>query len=344
MADFIEAYPEAKGRSLRPLAAPEFTTVWHRSAHEARRSLGRVHALGVWAVENVTVVGRASHLFIDGERFAGPSVVPRYVENLVASGVVRPRDGLELPERAVDEPAVLFMGWGPDVYGHALIEMAPKIRIAAKALAESPERLAFVVPSSASGWFRQVLALAGARRFIEYDSTRERPLLRRAWVATMPRDLALHPACQGLFAAMRPPVPEWTGEALFVTRRAAKRVTRPINLLNAAQIEALAERAGFRVVSPELATVAEQARMFANARLVVGEYGSALNNAVFCRRDAVVGAIGARSELLSAISAECGLRLSYFDPDNNPEDPAGYTVDPSRFARWLEALMEAAGR
>jgi capsular polysaccharide biosynthesis protein len=337
---FEEAFPAAEGRPLRPLVAPEFTTSWWRQAHRKGLTLGPVHALGAWAARDVTVAGLQNHLFVAGAHFAHDSVVPPYVAQLIAQGAVTPGDDLNLDEQVIEEPAVVFMGWGQEIYGHALVEMAPKIKIAARALKRAPEELRFVLPNQAPDWFRELMALAGARSFIAYDQAKTRLLLRRAWVVTLPVAEALHPACKQLFAEMRPPASQGAAEAIFITRRHAG-ITRPITLLNAEGIERRAEQAGLRVVSPEHMSMAEQARLFARARVVVGEYGSAMMNAVFCMPGAVVGAIGDRSQMLSAISAACELRQSFLDPLNDPHDADGYSVDPDAFSQWLDALLGA---
>jgi capsular polysaccharide biosynthesis protein len=88
-------------------------------------------------------------------------------------------------------------------------------------------------------------------------------------------------------------------------------------------------------------SIAEQAQLFANATLIVGEYGSALMNAVFCNPGAIIGAIGVRSRTLGVISALRELRLSYFDPTGDAESPDGYDLDAAAFQRWISLLQEA---
>lgn len=338
---FIELAPPAEALPLRPLVAPGFTSAPVGRSHARGKTFGRVHALGTWLAEDLTVAGPHHLLFARDAWLADPTVVPNYVAKLVASGAVNPRVGLDLPQRVVDEPAAVVVGWGQDVYGHALVEAAPRVALAALALAQSAGELRFLLPATAPPWLRDVLGLAGARRFVEHDPTRERILLRQARVPSLVVAGGLHPAAAALFAGMRPPGAAGVAGNVYVTRRQAA-TTRRVDLSNAEAIERLAERAGLRIVSPERLPIAEQARLFAGARLVVGEYGSALMNAVFCRPGAIVGAIGCRSQLLSAIGALGGLRQSFLDPDGDPEAAVGYRVDPDAFARWLDALLTAA--
>lgn len=181
------------------------------------------------------------------------------------------------------------------------------------------------------------MRLMGARRFIRYRAASERPRLASGFVATMPLAWAIHPACAEIFAAVRERCrdDETPRRRLFVTRRGAA-VTWPRVFLEAEAAEQAALDAGFEVVEPSALTIPEQVGLFAGARVVVGEFGSALHNAVFCRPGAVVGAIGARNQVQSAISALCELRQSYLEPEG---DPNGFRLDPSRFRAWLDELV-----
>lgn len=348
--DFLELFPPAEATPLRPLIAPGFTSAPVSRSHARGQNFGRVHALGVWAVRDLTVAGPHAFLFAEGRRVTATSFSPRYVEKLVAGGSVDPGVGLDLPQRVIEEPVIVVIGWGQDVYGHGLIEAMPRAKLASRALGPAACDARILIPASAKPWFRDLLAMAGARRFVEYDPARERVLLEQAFVPTLVVDGGLHPAARDLFAEMRPEPAGGGPEVVYVTRRNAV-VTRRIDLRNADAVERVAERAGLRIVSPEGLSIPAQARLFASARLVVGEYGSALMNAVFCHPGAVVGAIGARSQLLSVICALGGVRQSFLDPSGDPEHPDGYAVDTDTFASWLDELLlavdgrpEAAGR
>lgn len=339
---FIEAFPAADGDPLSPLVAAELSSSRLHAFHQERRVFGRVHALGVWEINDLKITGFPSHLYVGRQRFADPSVEPKYVGELIDRGVINPLEMIDLPDRVIDEPVVAFVGWGREVYGHVLIDIAPRIAIAEKALGRPRDQLHFLMPSDAPAWFRDVITLTGAKTFIEYDPRACNPVLRQAYVATLPSNTSLHPACRHIFDEMRPRVADGLRDMIYITRRNAE-VSRKISMRNVAEIEAIAEGAGLRVVAPEQLPVIEQAKLFAGARLVVGEYGSALMSAVFSRPGAVIGAIGSRSKLLSAISALNDLRLGILTPDGDVNDPNGYDVDPESFSRWLNALIEASG-
>lgn len=68
-------------------------------------------------------------------------------------------------------------------------------------------------------------------------------------------------------------------ERIFVKRRAGTIRT----IANSEEIEAIAERHGFRVVDPGAYTLAEQVRIFAGATEIIGTHGAGLTNILFCR-------------------------------------------------------------
>lgn len=336
---FIELFPPG-GVTLEPLVAPEFTAHPFRDTHARGEGFGVVHALGVYDLDEVTVTGYG-HLFRRTCRLAGRVLVPRYIERRIAAGEIVPEATLHLPAREIKEPAVAFMGYGQRIYGHALIELAPKIVLALRALGPG---LPFVLPSDAPAWFRRLIAFAGAERFIEYEPARENLLLRRAFIPTMPSGTASHPAIGPIFAELAERAPTTLSsdgrgghDWLFVSRREAE-VTSQRQLRNRAEVEALAEQRGFTIVRPEALTPPEQATLFRRASIIVGEAGSALHNAVYCRPGTIIGAIGIINPAQSAIAGACGLRQSYLDPEGDLFAPDGYSVDPDRLDRWLGAL------
>lgn len=76
-------------------------------------------------------------------------------------------------------------------------------------------------------------------------------------------------------------------------------VSRPPDLQrscrNGPEVEAVFRDAGFEVVRPELLTIADQARLFAEARVVAGYGGSGLFGSIFARRPGVRIVIGSET-------------------------------------------------
>lgn len=96
------------------------------------------------------------------------------------------------------------------------------------------------------------------------------------------------PFCRRVFSAMSRPRPETkdrsTAPAIYVWR--ADTENRP--LLNETDLVELLLARGIEPVIASALTIEEKARLFGNARLVIGAHGAGLGNIVFCQPGAVV--------------------------------------------------------
>jgi capsular polysaccharide biosynthesis protein len=89
------------------------------------------------------------------------------------------------------------------------------------------------------------------------------------------------------------------GRRLFASRGASER-RRPVNR---AQIEAAFAAAGFEIIDPGELSYRDQARLFHEADVVVGEHGANLSNCGFCRpRTLVVEMFNPQSHDLCYVS------------------------------------------
>jgi capsular polysaccharide biosynthesis protein len=90
---------------------------------------------------------------------------------------------------------------------------------------------------------------------------------------------------------------------------------------------------------------AEQVRVFDVARLVVGEYGSGLLNALFCRPGAAVLALNRVDGYLARIARSLDLDLGYLAPEGGAfVTDAELMRKPRKLAFAPEALRDAIGR
>ena len=69
---------------------------------------------------------------------------------------------------------------------------------------------------------------------------------------------------------------------IYIQRLSGRKIS------NEAEIISFLDTLNFQVINPEKLSVAEQARIFSNARMVAGAHGAGLTNIVFCRPGAVV--------------------------------------------------------
>lgn len=233
-------------------------------------------------------------------------------------------------------------------YGHWLIESLPKIGILADHF--DLARLTFIITR------HRVTRKAYPMRKIYYDtlagfgiapeqiveSDREAisvprllyplPMTQHPWVKA-PRAIAILEALRDRLApAAHGP------RRLYVSRaHAPKR-----HLVNEAEIVAILKDHDVTVVYPERLSFVEQVRLFANAELVMGNYGANLTNAVFAPRGVTLFAItapGMSDDFFWDLANLKGGR--YFSLHGEPAGAdagmnANFRIDPAQFLQILE--------
>lgn len=109
-------------------------------------------------------------------------------------------------------------------------------------------------------------------------------------------------------------------DRLFLSRRAVGGGHRIRNL---DAVESLMDSLGFTRISPETLPFGQQVTALRAARIVVGEYGSAMHNAVFCRPGTTVVCLNWINGYQSQIATLTGLTQGYILPaDGLPRDTA----------------------
>jgi hypothetical protein len=134
---FLEYAPEAPAPSTPMLLAAEDRFVGEkiRSLHSPDLRHGNVHALGRFVVEDLTVAGDGL-LIHAGALLEHHSLLPDYVRRVVSDSDVASE--LSKPVRVIEGPLVVFMGHGPYVYGHVLLEMLPRVQLLCAATGRRP--------------------------------------------------------------------------------------------------------------------------------------------------------------------------------------------------------------
>ena len=198
---------------------------------------------------------------------------------------------LRLPprERLAGTTAVLSAPGG-NTYFHWLFDILPRLELLRLAGHDVALVDRFAVNSTRHGFQRETLARLGIaeHRVLSSDVVKhvecERMLLPSFPGASdyMPRWV-----CEWLVARfLQAPEPHDspTPELVYLSRQnGGKR-----RIHDAGRVEAMLARHGFEAVYPERHTVAEQARIFSGARVVLGLHGSGLANLVFCRPGAAL--------------------------------------------------------
>ncbi len=279
---------------------------------------GQTHlgAVGCYTIEDATLAPTGIAMK-DGVAFSSAAFLhpPHHVATVAGRMLAA-----DLPVRHVRGPLAVLYGPGHETYGHWLVDFLPRLWVLAQA-GHDILTLRYAIPPDLKPFAARLLARAGIResQLVPY----------RYWRETMRTDLLLMPTGLRTHNRMSPLLAQatafWTtglrraaaglagiGRRIFVSRA---RAPSPRTLTNRAAIEAIAVARGFSVFHPETMDLAAQVAAFAGARIIAGEYGSALHGSVYAGAGAVT--IGLRGNLphpsfvQSGVAGALGQRAAY---------------------------------
>jgi hypothetical protein len=248
-------------------------------------------------------------------------------------------------------PGVLMSSPGHLIYGHWILDYAPRLLLAM--LGERGERPVFYfhqIPAwatpflAAFGVTDEMVRLLPRRPFIHFpfvtmpSGARDTYRLGRRLHATAWSMLKRFMERQPIGGRDRARLP--TAARIFVTRHGW---TSNRAVANIDRLEELAAARGYVAVEPSTFAVPAQARIFRQARIVIGEDGSALHNIVFAEPGCVLGVINTSSRpnlWHLGICEVLGHRLSYLTA--SPGADGREIADEAAFAALIDRLEAIA--
>ena len=269
IAQYCEVTAEAP-RVPRPLAFA--CGAYSPQVEEQFTIRGRALSLGVYSAKRLMVVGSCG-LQLDGQRLA-----------CQPAGIFTAK----LPPYRVPDHVLHVSGtcvlFGPVYWnwGHWLIDHLPKLYLLQTA-GWDLSRLSYLLPMDTPYWVDRLLLMIGIRadQLVRYtDAVMADELL----IPTKIRHLhvfspILADVQKFLLDQLTPSLDQSLKyDRLYLTRRVGK-IKREMRMES--EIEAIARKAGFRVVQPEKLPLEHQLAMFRHARVIGGEYGSALHGSLF---------------------------------------------------------------
>lgn len=293
-------------------------------------------------VSGSSLVGNRSSLF----RLA--PVTPLYVDEALA------RDGLRNDppvgnrrlvrrrKRKLEGLSVLLTHWNSGVYGHWLVENMPKLLLLRQMMPQLPA-FRIVFPHWTPEWVTRWISFVVPEATLEIYNDRNEYLQCEvlALPVFMHPEHYFHPDLVKLLNDISPP-PRTTGRKLYVSRLAPSRFRQ---LSNQVEIEAIAIDEGLTIVRPEALSIAEQMELFASAELVVGEFGSAMHNAIFSRQQTKILCLNWINCVQSRIAQLRRHEVGYLLPSDGAAvkyvegaASATYHIDPTSFRTCLSAL------
>jgi capsular polysaccharide biosynthesis protein len=134
-----------------------------------------------------------------------------------------------------------------------------------------------------------------------------------------------------------------TPERLFLSRAHASSARV---LTNRAQLESIAQQRGYTIVHPEKLSLVEQVSHFAGARIIAGEYGSALHGSVYARAGTVIAALRGTARhpsfIQSGVAQSLLQQIGYVLGETTGDIEQHFTVQPEDVERALDIAALAA--
>ena len=298
---------------------PEVVTAAHDGAH-AIPSAKLIRVDGA-------IYGGMGLLLRDGKILHESGVMPDYFDRMMRlmgmshapvlkwlNGILKP--DLEIIE--IDTPAIIpvHAHWN---FGHFLMEMVPRLLVLdSQCPRDWPILMAKTDPSFVSD---MVLIICPERAIVMFDPETQAiraPYLMGCGDTITPRGYlhGLRPHLETLRDRLNsqasPDGPK--ADRVYFSRSGIRK--RRHYTVNRARIENAAAKAGFLVVRPETLSLPDQVRLTAGARLIAGEYGSAMHNAVFARPGTDIICLNWINAYQSQIASLMGHRIGYIAPDD----------------------------
>jgi hypothetical protein len=353
----LPAHCEIKAPSFAIGSGSQRFVEHHRNNHAALPAPAiyaiddaEIHGLGAVLCDKFLLGGDGwpglSSLTAPAPRFLGQSAA-HYFQN-VASGRRR---------RQIEGSALLLARPGDNIYGHWLLDIFPLVWLT---MVCAGLRVRYILrttpPEYAIAWLQATGA--STADFIFYDPEAEILEVERLLVASnLRRGNFLHPEIKKYrdwfeaVAGLESTELRGGDRKICISRRdwAPPRFREFRQLLNREAVEARCLKHGFEIYQPEKQPLYQQIATFRQARLIVGESGSALHNSMFAGSEAVVGVMVAANRLSLIQGSLCtlfGQKIAYAtgEPLLRPNyfetfaPVAPYVIAPEVIDQFLDRL------
>lgn len=335
-----------------PLLLPEAGFCDPGIAAMHRDSGGSVGALGCWMLPQGTVGGRFL-LGHGGRSVVAPDIAPAYVRAALEADTLPDaahRGGVAL--RRVKGRVAAIGSLGYETFGHWLLDILPRFWVLRRTLGSAADRLRFAVPDDMPGFGHRLLAAMGVGpdRLVAYARGSEALQADTLVVPSMMHeDYRFHPEARGFYESVVDSMPRPRGlpERLLISRQGWQGgpVQAARLLVNGPELAAALAPLGFVTIRPETLPWPEQVALFAGARVVVGEHGSAMKNLVFAGAGTAVVNMHFLNQTQSLIAALRGHRMMYLDAEivgTSPDGVLSYRIDPGKLLACAQAAIKAA--
>lgn len=301
--------------------------------------------LAIFALPNATIAGAGWTIF-EGKPIWAREIYPEYLREYAVNGWVRLPVVNDDSEKAIS----LSQCWNVWhfnclTYGHWLLEALPKVFLVASFLRKHPQfsSVPIVLPKPVfPSMMEAVAAISPSSPIIQYIPDEERVVAATTYLPAVSRNYFYNASVIRSMTGFSKLFPR-TESKILLGRRVASKVRY---LENFDEIRQIAEARRYETFFPEDHSFIDQVRVFAGARCIVGEFGSALHNSIFARPGTPVLALNWVNEVQSRIARLKGLPTGYLLPEHglpvlyDRQETAArrYRISESAFARRLDDI------
>lgn len=301
-------------------------------------------------VHRAVVGGPGAHLKLDGRLVYADGPYPAYIKHWYDHDITPQAWTFDAPV-SLKLPMAFVITHFNYVWGHWLTEMYPKLFLI-RALIKAGVVAPLLLPASAPTYMTRIArALIPDLEIVTYNSAHEAVEVGALLLPHMlHREYHFHDFLRWELEREALAWPRAGGvDKVFVSRGGVRTPQSFREMENEAEIEAIAEELGLTLVRPETLSWDEQARIFSRARVVAGEFGSGLHNALLSPPGCQVVSLNWLVEVQSRIAnfrrhdigyilPEDGqARLHSIEPRKQP-----FTIDPEDFRHKLGVAVERA--
>jgi capsular polysaccharide biosynthesis protein len=291
--------------------------------------------------------------YLDGKLIDEPDLIPAYVRHDVDRGQ-QPQLNANLPVRKIEGISVAFISNAYRVYGHWLLDILPRLWIAIELYGVDKSQN-FIIPNGTPSFAIDLMQrYFGIPTSVNFDLDRENLLLELAVIPSLPHnDHFFHPAmCEFVGWLLEHPLVVAATQArtnspelIYVTRKNFRDVSTSYarSIANEDQLIELVETMGFTVLSPEELAWHDQISLFSQARVIAGEDGSGLHNAIFSPAETTVICLNPANQVQVSIAALRGQQITVLCSPESDGPETERTIDLTRLCLALEAAKKSAG-
>lgn len=177
-----------------------------------------------------------------------------------------------------DTPCIPLSQPGEGVYGHWLVDILPRV-VFAKQLNQP---LKYIISTRSPSYARSFLHLLGITDddIVIYRPESEVVFMKNCYFPGHLRlESAFSPLAARLNTSMQPYFSTCKNRKLYISRG---NFNKQQTIFNADALIKLVTHYGLEIIEPHKYTIKEQIKIFSEASLIMGEYGSAMHNTLFC--------------------------------------------------------------